>query len=65
MNGGVMPDQPSKEVLNAISITAAAVPFSAGTTEAERQAITDHMIGVEDAIKAFDVGVYFTPHGHR
>ena len=60
-----LPEQPSKEVLKAISIVAQAVQFSPGVTEAERQAITDHMIAVGDAIEAFDSGVYFAPHGHR
>ncbi len=58
-------EQPNKEVLRAISIVAQAVQFSPGLTEAERQAITDHMIGVGNAIEAFDSSVYFAAKGHR
>jgi hypothetical protein len=60
-----MPEQPSKEVLRAIAIAAQAVGFTPGLTEAERQAIADHMIGVGDAIENFDASVYFAPQGHR
>ena len=58
-------EQPDKEILKAISIKALAVPFSVGLTQAEREVIADHMIGVEEAIKEFRLSDFIGHGQHR
>jgi hypothetical protein len=45
-------------LMAALSIRAQAVPFSKGTTQLEKDAIADYMIGVAEVIEAYPVPQY-------
>lgn len=47
-----------KILMKALSIRAQAVHFSKGTTQREKDAIADHMIGIADMIQAYPVPTF-------
>lgn len=62
---GIMEEQPSTIVLEAIAVKALAVPFSPGLTQEKKDAVTDHMLAVQEAIEGFCLAD-FPGHGrHR